>query len=677
MLKLRTLLLHDYIYYVLLLITILISIPRLYIKSPSIYTTSSNELTAKVIDISKKDNKYQLTVKAEEKLIVYYYLKENENLNINLGDIIQVTGTFTIPVQNTSENLFNYKEYLSYKKIKFLVKAKELKIVKRSSNPMYKIKSFVKKQASINSYIESFLFGDMSNVSSTVKTSYQDNGISHLFAISGMQITLIAESISKILKKLKIQEEKRFLISSIVVTLYYLLINKSPSALRGLLSFEIFSINQIYYFYIKPSNLFIIVLSITLLINPFYIYDLGFQYSFLISFSLIAISTAITGNYLQKLLKTSLISFLVSIPISLKNSFQINILSIFYNIFYVPFINLIVFPLSIIVLIIKPLLPIYKVIILLLEKSSLFLNKITLVKFIFPKLPSIVYLLYFLLLIIIYLTYHKTKKYIVIFLSMLLIHYHTPYLHNETYMNIIDVGQGDSILLHSSFESALIDTGGSMFSNTSSIAKNTLIPYLKSKGIRKLKYLVLTHGDADHMKDALYLVKHFKVEEIIINMGKINYLEEELINNFSNIKVGLEGTILNIGDISLIQLNEDLNDENDSSQIYYGVYNKITFLLTGDASLKSENNLLSKYELGEIDILKVGHHGSKTSTGKQLVATINPKTCLISVGKDNKFNHPNKEVLKRLNRCDTYRTDIYGTIQITLKQGDYEIKTFK
>lgn len=244
---------------------------------------------------------------------------------------------------------------------------------------------------------------------------------------------------------------------------------------------------------------------------------------------------------------------------------------------------------------------------------------------------------------------------------------------------MIDVGQGDSILIHSNNESILFDTGGKMsFSEEekSSIVLNTTIPLLKSLGIKKLKYLVLTHGDADHMGEAKYLIKNFNVENILINEGKLNYLEKELISLTSNVEVAKEGRYISCGDIDLIQLNTDLSDENDSSQVYYGKYNDITLLFTGDASLKSEDYILNNYDIGEIDILKVGHHGSKTSTGKKLLETINPKYALISCGKDNKFGHPNESVLNNLIDSKIYRTDINGSVILNIKNNKLEIKPF-
>ena len=121
----------------------------------------------------------------------------------------------------------------------------------------------------------------------------------------------------------------------------------------------------------------------------------------------------------------------------------------------------------------------------------------------------------------------------------------------------------------------------------------------------------------------------------------------------------------------MIQLNEDLEDENDSSQIYYVDFNGIKILLTGDASKRSEEVLINNYDIDEIDILKAGHHGSKTSTSKELLEEIKPKLVLISCGKDNKFKHPSIETIKLLKEYNIpyLRTDLLGTITIDLNNN--------
>ena len=680
MLKLRTILLYNYPYYLLLIIVLLISVPRLIIPKVSNYSTANTEITGIVIDYDYSNTTLKITLHNKEKLIINYYLSENKKININVGDKIKVIGEFTEPTSNTTKYLFNYKKYLYNKDIFYIVNATSIKKISSTKNIYYKLKQILLNITSSSPYLKAFILGDTSQISQDVKRAYQEIGINHLLAIGGMQITILSQALLIFLKKIKVPETKRYIITSVVIIIYFSLIEFTASSLRGLLFFFLFSINQLYYFYVKPQNIFLVVLAITLLINPYFIYDIGFQYSFLISITLILTSHLITGNYLLKLLKTSTISFLISIPISLYNYFQINILSIIYNMFYVPFVNVIIFPMSILTVLIKPLLPLYNILIFLLEKTSLLLSNISLGKLIFPRLPIIIYIIYFIVIIIVFINIKKHNlKPLVILSILLLIHYIYPSITRTTYIKMIDVGQGDSILIHSNNESILFDTGGKMsFSEEekSSIVLNTTIPLLKSLGIKKLKYLVLTHGDADHMGEAKYLIKNFNVENILINEGKLNYLEKELISLTSNVEVAKEGRYISCGDIDLIQLNTDLSDENDSSQVYYGKYNDITLLFTGDASLKSEDYILNNYDIGEIDILKVGHHGSKTSTGKKLLETINPKYALISCGKDNKFGHPNESVLNNLIDSKIYRTDINGSVILNIKNNKLEIKPF-
>ena len=120
----------------------------------------------------------------------------------------------------------------------------------------------------------------------------------------------------------------------------------------------------------------------------------------------------------------------------------------------------------------------------------------------------------------------------------------------------------------------------------------------------------------------------------------------------------------------------DYNNENENSSVIYTKINNTKILLMGDAGVEREKDILEKYDLKNIDILKVGHHGSDSSSSKEFIERINPKECIIPVGVNNKYGHPKKSVIDTLDDyCNIYRTDINGSIEIKLKNNDYKIKT--
>ena len=128
--------------------------------------------------------------------------------------------------------------------------------------------------------------------------------------------------------------------------------------------------------------------------------------------------------------------------------------------------------------------------------------------------------------------------------------------------------------------------------------------------------------------------------------------------------------------INIKFLNTKIYDnENDNSIVGYLNIHNIKFLFMGDASINVEKEILEKYKLTNVDFLKVGHHGSDTSSGKEFINEINPEYSIISVGKNNSYGHPNKEVLNILNNSKIYRTYLNGTIAIKIN-GNYKIKNY-
>ena len=179
------------------------------------------------------------------------------------------------------------------------------------------------------------------------------------------------------------------------------------------------------------------------------------------------------------------------------------------------------------------------------------------------------------------------------------------------------------------------------------------------------------------MGEAINLVNNFKVEKVIFNCGEFNELEQDLIKVLDKNKISYYSCIeeLNIDDNKLYFLNnEDYGNENDNSSVIYTKINNHKFLFMGDAGIEVEQDLIEKYNLQNIDILKVGHHGSKTSSNKDFINEINPVYSIISVGKNNRYGHPNKEVLNNLENSKIYRTDNDGSIMFKIKKNKLKME---
>ena len=186
------------------------------------------------------------------------------------------------------------------------------------------------------------------------------------------------------------------------------------------------------------------------------------------------------------------------------------------------------------------------------------------------------------------------------------------------------------------------------------------------------------HGDFDHMGEAINLVNIFKVEKVIFNCGPYNDLEKDLIKVLDKKKIKYYTCIKELNNdndkLYFLQTNE-YDNENDNSNVIYTELNGYKFMFMGDASTTTEEEILNKYNLSDIDVLKVGHHGSKTSSGKEFIDEINPKYSIISVGKNNRYGHPNKEVLDNLEKSEIYRTDTDGSIMFKIKNNKLNIET--
>ena len=180
------------------------------------------------------------------------------------------------------------------------------------------------------------------------------------------------------------------------------------------------------------------------------------------------------------------------------------------------------------------------------------------------------------------------------------------------------------------------------------------------------------------MGEAINLVNNFKVEKVIFNCGEFNDLEENLIKVLEKKKIPYYSCIneLNIGNNKLYFLKtKEYDNENDNSNVIYTEIDGYKFMFMGDAGIEKEKDILHKYNISNIDILKVGHHGSKTGSSEGFINEMSPKYSVISVGKNNRYGHPNKEVLNILEDTKIYRTDQDGSIMFKIKNNKLKIET--
>jgi len=648
-------------------------------KTKSKYNINTKEITGIITDCTKTDYAYQITLKAKENIIINY----KKDIECKLGTKIKAKGNLETPSTNTIFNGFNYQKYLLSKKINYIFNAKQIETINKMQNILYKIKDSLQNrinQYQSKDYLNTFILGNSKNIEEEIINSYQINGISHLLAISGMHITLLATIILFILNKLNKHKKINYIITIAILIFYMFLTNFSPSIIRATLMFIILTIKNSLKLKINTLYILYLVCGLYLTYNPYIIYNIGFLFSFTITFYLILFNKLInkSKNYISKTLMISFIAFLASLPIQINNFFSINILSPLINLIFVPLVSLIIYPLSLLTLVIRPLDIILINIIKITEKLSLILTHIS-INITLKHVTILFIIIYY--LIITYALYklqkRKIKGLIILALTMI-IHTNINYIEKDPTLTMIDVGQGDCFLIKLDHNKGniLIDTGGQTAFNNQKpydLAKNKIIPYLKSEGISQIDYLILTHGDFDHVGMANNLIKNFKIKNILLNSKNNNELEKEIIKKAIKNKIkykNINEAILKIKGTKLEFLgSQTSSSENDDSLIIYTKIGNQNILLMGDAEEEREKYILDTYNLNKVDILKVGHHGSKTSTSPELIKQVRPKISLISAGKNNLYGHPHKQTLETLKNSKILITQKDGSVKINLNTG--------
>ena len=682
--KLRIILQSDLIVFITFLLVIILSLVRVNINYKSKIDINSTSYEGILISKYYDGDKFSFILNGKEKVKCTFYLKTIEEKkyyeSLDLGDKLKVEGTFSEPSNNTIPNNFNYKNYLRNNRINYTMSIKSIDVSSNNKNFIYVIKNYIIKRINNSSnkdYLMMFILGDKSLLDSDQYSTYSKLSVTHVFAISGLHISILSMILLKTFSFLK---EKKYIIVISFLILYICLTSFSPSVVRSVFFFTFLYINKKLNLDLELYNIFYLCISFILLINPFYINNVGFLYSSVISFTLIKYNKLINGNFFIQMIKISLISFFVSLPISIQSNYEVNILGFINNLLFVPYISFLLYPLSLLTFLIPYLDNILHMFIYVLE----FFSKYLLVfKVVIPKLSIIYIVIYYFILYIFFNTYNK--KYFILLIVSIFIYKNIALINNNSLVYFYDVGQGDSSLIVSNHKLIMIDTGGresyvkeEWMKKKDYFYTDSIIKHIKSLGYSSISTLLISHGDFDHMGEAIHLIENINVEKVIFNCGEFDDLENNLIKELDKKKIHYYSCLkeLNVNNDKLYFLQtKEYDNENDNSNVVIFKLNGMNFMFMGDASVETEKELLNKYNLGKIDILKVGHHGSKTSSSDSFINRINPKYSIISVGKNNRYGHPNKEVLENLKNTKIYRTDQDGSIMFKIN-NKLKVKTF-
>ena len=252
---------------------------------------------------------------------------------------------------------------------------------------------------------------------------------------------------------------------------------------------------------------------------------------------------------------------------------------------------------------------------------------------------------------------------------------------DDMYVHFIDVGQGDAALIQTASGNLLIDAG-------TSDSIEALTNYINALGVETLDYAIFTHPHADHIGGATAMLNTYTIKNVIMpNAVSTSATFEKMLAAIEaeqcEVIEGKAGVSFSMGEVQvdlLAPVSDDFKDLNNASVVAKITYGNVSFLFTGDAETSSESEMLEQNAAKlNADILKVGHHGSSTSSSVKFLAAVSPEVAVVSVGLYNEYGHPHAEVVSRLEDIDAaiYRTDKNGRVVIYTDGTKYEIQTEK
>ena len=628
----------------------------------------------------------------KEKMLVRIY----GDLELDTGYEMKISGVIKEPNRNTNPKLFNYKLYLETNDIFTTINTRDYSVQIISKGNLGKGEVLRKKfrssvEEAFSRYLDvekcqlmtSIMLGDMTYLDENNQIKYRELGLAHLMAISGLHIGIISAFLISLFSLMRMNRKTNLLITISIMWFYGYLIGYPPSVLRALIMFTVLLYSQTINRPYDNINTLCFAAFVLLIFNPLWLFNIGFQLSFLATFSLITFSMILKNKFYpyNGKLSTSLYGILAVqigiVPVLAYYFNSISLVSILANLILIPIMSLGVILGFILYLtsflsnflsvilgsVLSCLLSVEKII-----SNWIYLLPMGIIRVKSPDLlvTSLYYLIIFSLFDIIKIkntSYFFKKTYFYSLAIFILVLSILPLTRNELELRFIDVGQGDSILIHSDGKNFLIDTGGNLFGNFD-IGKNILVPYLIKDGVFSLDGVFITHFHEDHAKSLPFLMDNIKVRNLFIGyereenklysdilvaakkhgtpVYKIKYGDTMILRKDVFVKV------LNPSD-EIISTHRD-NENNLSLVLMLDSFNYKT-LFTGDIEAEIEKLLVEESE--KVDFLKVPHHGSITSSTEDFIDGFSPEYG---------FN--------------VIRTDESGLITLTITPNGYNINEF-
>lgn len=687
------------------------------IQEGSIFTAGSNiELEGFVSKIQETQFGKQITInnvsilknKEAQSIKSKVLLEYSGDGKVRLNDHIKIVGTIKNPAVKMNPSDMDYLSYLKSQGTTATVKVKKAYLTQRELTLLNRLYDKIIKrideiwQGKDKGLIEGMIMGSTDDIPEDITQLYQKTGIAHILAVSGFNIGILMVIVLFVCAELGIPYRARYIISLLIIWIYTFLVGLGVAIVRAAIMATLVIISKCIW---EESDDFInlaLAAFVILLINPFLLYQVGFLISFF------AVASLFCANLIMEKLKSivaikhkGLVSAFIYWICVMVGIYPL-LAYFFYEIpFLASILNLVIaslFSVIIVLACICLMISVYSIeiarflgeyIIELLNMINTICESISKMPFATlctgkPSLITLILIYVFACFMMLYIKgYIKSFKLTLVPVYLFIICSIIRVFGSETLMIChLYIGQGDAAVITTKDKKAILIDGGN-------IGKGKVIQrYLKYRGIPKLNGVIVSHADADHIGGIIDIVNmDVAIDRVIISAVEDNDLVRTLFEackkkNIPIYKGWHEDKILMNGiEISYLTPNEEsiyLKDSNQKSMVCLIKYKEFEELFTGDIDAEIERKLLSKMK--KVDVLKVAHHGSKTSTSDEFIRKTHPKYAILSCGINNLYRHPSQEVMNRLDsyNISTFRTDVLGAITIRTNGNniiiDYEVK---